>query len=129
MSVNHELYNEQRAKGDAALAEMKTGYEGKFEKVSTMARESTPLSFLKYVPPAPDISDVKVLDNYEVKGTGETLKEAFEDWQRHLGTKPQAGTHLVWRVLPECDWQYNFITKSVRWRVYARFAVFPTGEL
>lgn len=123
--------NGDRAVGEAMLIEMQSAYEKQFDKLTVSVHAiGKPLSFLKKPEIArlpADLANVKVLDDYEVKGFGYSMKEAIAAWQQDLHTKPQSGKHLVWRVTPECDWAFDFSANRPVWKVYARFAVLPSN--
>lgn len=103
------------------LEEAKSEYESGFKKTSVMSYDvSIPVTF---VPAPKDALEVKVFDHFEVKGLGSTIEEAIADWKKDLATKPKSGQHLFWRVIPECDWSFDFRADRVIWKVYARFSV------
>lgn len=126
----HQL-NGDRAIGEAVLIAMKSDYEKQFDAVTiSLHAVGKPLSFLGRPAiswPPTDPSKIKVLDNYEVKGSGHSMKEAVDAWQQDLRTKPETGKHLAWRVVPECDWAFDFRANKPVWKVYARFAILPSS--
>ena len=127
MPVNREHFDVDRERGNQILAESKSTYESEFKKTSTMSYDiSIPMTF---VLASNDPNNVKEFIHCEVKGFGPTIDEAIADWTIDLATKPQSGKHLFWRVIPNCDWSFDFASDKVIWKVYARFSVDDTREM
>lgn len=119
--ADNETLNTSRAAAQKSLDQIRATYQRNFNAFSTM-----PITSIPFAAVTPSSStEVKVFDNYEIKGKGDTTEDALRDWRDDLSTKPQAGAYLIWRVHPEIDWMKDFQRGVVIWRVYARFVVLP----